>query len=59
MAAETMTGVGLLGSLTYNERQHGWALELGYWLGSFVIAFTRDQIGDQDVASLRRQIRHQ
>jgi len=38
------------------QRQHGWALELGQWLGSFVIAFTRDRIRDQDVASLRRQI---
>ncbi|KAL9614904.1 MAG: hypothetical protein Q9167_000646 [Letrouitia subvulpina] len=56
MAAEPIIGAGVLGSLHYDNRRQSWAIELGQWLGSFAIAFTRGRIGEQDVASLRRQI---
>ena len=56
MVADSIIGVGILGSLNYNERQHDWAFELGQWLGALIIAFMSDLNGDMDIISLRRQI---
>ncbi|MCJ1325052.1 hypothetical protein MMC10_001714 [Thelotrema lepadinum] len=56
MAAKSIIGAGILGNLIYTERQQ-WAIELGQWLASLVLAkHTSDQMGDQIVAPLRRQI---
>jgi hypothetical protein len=55
MAAEGVIGAGILGQLNYQETSQGWAIELGQWLGTYIIVFTREHTaGVDDIVSTRQ-----
>lgn len=56
METSSIIGAGILGGLHYNESQHSWAIELGQWLGSLIVAFTRERLEDMDIVSARQDI---
>ena len=52
MPTDSIIGAGILGHLKYTEHRHSWAIELGQWLGTFIIVFEREDAADE---SVRRQ----